>query len=99
MQHVPCQQGIEVTWSSSKVQSTSVSHVLVYYSSATCTLSGILNYGTPSQQGVSVYIKEQALVWDFAPGTRASQFTVKLASQKNANAKAKIYRNMHCSLA
>lgn len=40
---------------------------------AACSLSGILNYGTPSQRGLCVYIKEPAKVWDIALGTGASQ--------------------------
>lgn len=40
------------------------------------SLSGILNYGTPSQRGVCVYIKEQSEVWDIALGTGPSQSSV-----------------------
>lgn len=43
---------------------------------STCPLSGILNYGTPSQRGGCVYIKEPAAVWDIALGTGPSQFCV-----------------------
>lgn len=43
--------------------------------SSACSLSGIVNYGTPSQQGVSVYIKELAKVWDIALGNGESQFS------------------------
>lgn len=43
---------------------------------STRSLSGILNYGTPSQRGVCVYIKEPAKVWDIALGTGTSQFSV-----------------------
>lgn len=51
-------------------------NLLISRQSSTCSLSGILNYGTPSQRGVSVYIKDPAKVWDIALGTRVSQLSV-----------------------
>lgn len=41
--------------------------------SSASSLSGNLNYGTPSQQGGSVYIKEPGDAWDIALGTGPSQ--------------------------
>lgn len=55
------------------------------------SLSGILNYGTPSQRGVCVYIKEQSEVWDIALGTGPSQFlSERNGENMEANAKAKM---------
>lgn len=51
-------------------------NLLILRQSSACSLSGILNCGTPSQQGDSVYIKEPAKVWDIALGTGASQLSV-----------------------
>lgn len=51
--------------------------------SSVCSLSEILNYGTPSQQGVSVYIKEPTKVWDIALGTGASQSSLEVEWRKH----------------
>lgn len=73
------QLGIEATfratWSGFIAQSRNMNLPVSRQSSA-CSLSGILNYGTPSQRGVSVYIKEPAKVWAIALGTGASQLSV-----------------------